>query len=225
VSWGDSQSNCEIPTDPRRVGLERLLVKGHGRESVPCKAYCNLPGRRSEAVYPTLGPRFSHNHWPVQWNSCVHSQHWYGLSKHGFLRARSEGMYYWGYGRRKVLGPFLMRKADQSFITRSPRLGSCGALIDIPVGSVVVPKASIAVTRNLDCDFINGSTEDEPYRISKQVLLSRSLYVVDKFVIRSRSPGSGRRRPPFSCLSITRGHSPSRCEGNHFHRDRECIRG
>jgi uridine phosphorylase len=52
---------------------------------------------------------------------------------------------------------------------RTSRLGSCGALIDVPVGSVVVPKASIAVTRNLDYDFVNGSIEEEPYKTSKQV--------------------------------------------------------
>jgi len=49
------------------------------------------------------------------------------------------------------------------------RLGSCGALIDVPVGSVVIPKASVAVTRNLDYDFVKGSSQEPPYRISKSV--------------------------------------------------------
>lgn len=50
------------------------------------------------------------------------------------------------------------------------RLGSCGAFIDIPVGSVVVPKASVAVTRNVDFDFLSPEDcADPPYRISKPV--------------------------------------------------------
>ncbi|KAJ6483617.1 nucleoside phosphorylase domain-containing protein [Mycena vitilis] len=51
------------------------------------------------------------------------------------------------------------------------RLGSCGSLIDVPVGSVVVPKSSVAVERNLDFDFVNsGDCTEQPYRISKPVL-------------------------------------------------------
>ncbi|OBZ78779.1 hypothetical protein A0H81_00040 [Grifola frondosa] len=49
----------------------------------------------------------------------------------------------------------------------SVRLGSCGALIDVPVGSVVVPRASIAVTRNYDFNFATGLSDEPPYRISK----------------------------------------------------------
>ncbi|KAJ6629394.1 nucleoside phosphorylase domain-containing protein [Mycena sp. CBHHK59/15] len=48
------------------------------------------------------------------------------------------------------------------------RLGSCGALIDVPVGSVVLPTSSVAVERNLDFDFVHPETcAEEPYRISK----------------------------------------------------------
>ncbi|OSD05554.1 purine and uridine phosphorylase [Trametes coccinea BRFM310] len=50
------------------------------------------------------------------------------------------------------------------------RLGSCGGLIDVPVGSVVVPKASIAVTRNYDFDFVTGKSDEPPYKSSKPVL-------------------------------------------------------
>ncbi|KAK0458260.1 uridine phosphorylase [Desarmillaria tabescens] len=50
------------------------------------------------------------------------------------------------------------------------RLGSCGGLIHVPVGTVVVPKACIAVTRNVDFDFVNPEENDDvPYRISKPV--------------------------------------------------------
>lgn len=51
----------------------------------------------------------------------------------------------------------------------TPSLGSCGALIDIPPGSLVVPKACIAINRNWDYDFINGDPTQQPYFITKQV--------------------------------------------------------
>ncbi|KAH0826337.1 purine and uridine phosphorylase [Lanmaoa asiatica] len=53
------------------------------------------------------------------------------------------------------------------------RLGSCGCLTDLPVGSLVLPKASIAVTRNLDFDFANGDPWRVPYSLSKP--LQRAL--------------------------------------------------
>ncbi|KAJ7620951.1 nucleoside phosphorylase domain-containing protein [Roridomyces roridus] len=57
------------------------------------------------------------------------------------------------------------------------RLGSCGSLIDVPVGSVVVPKSSVAVERNLDFDFVNPQESTEkPYRISKPVLADPELH-------------------------------------------------
>jgi len=50
------------------------------------------------------------------------------------------------------------------------RLGSCGALIDVPVGSVVVPRASVAVSRNYDFDFVHPeNSKDQPYFISRPV--------------------------------------------------------
>ena len=50
------------------------------------------------------------------------------------------------------------------------RLGSCGALTDIPVGTVVVPKASVTVTRNVDFDFVNPENcVERAYHISKPV--------------------------------------------------------
>ncbi|KAF8629795.1 hypothetical protein AX17_005574 [Amanita inopinata Kibby_2008] len=57
------------------------------------------------------------------------------------------------------------------------RFGSCGALIDVPVGAVVVPRASVAVTRNVDYDFINSAGSDRPpYMISKPVAADAALY-------------------------------------------------
>jgi uridine phosphorylase len=56
------------------------------------------------------------------------------------------------------------------------RFGSCGGLVpDLPVGSLAVPKAAVAVTRNYDYDFIGEeATENsrdflDAYRISKPV--------------------------------------------------------
>lgn len=59
--------------------------------------------------------------------------------------------------------------SDSVFTHICARLGSCGCLTDLPVGSLVLPKASIAVTRNLDFDFANGDHWRVPYRLSKPV--------------------------------------------------------
>jgi uridine phosphorylase len=40
------------------------------------------------------------------------------------------------------------------------------------VGTVVVPKASIAVNRNYDFDFQNGQSAQSPYKFSKPVSAS-----------------------------------------------------
>jgi len=59
------------------------------------------------------------------------------------------------------------------------RLGSCGGLLDIPVGSVVIPRASIAITRNLDYDFASDETEEadeQPYRLSKPAYPDAELH-------------------------------------------------
>ncbi|KAJ6480275.1 nucleoside phosphorylase domain-containing protein [Mycena sanguinolenta] len=57
------------------------------------------------------------------------------------------------------------------------RLGSCGSLIDVPVGSVVVPKSSVAVERNLDFAFVSPEEcKEQPYRISKSVLADPQLH-------------------------------------------------
>ncbi|KAJ7763127.1 nucleoside phosphorylase domain-containing protein [Mycena maculata] len=60
---------------------------------------------------------------------------------------------------------------------RGRALGSCGSLIDVPVGSVVVPKSSVAVERNLDFDFVNpGECTERPYKISRPVLADPELH-------------------------------------------------
>ncbi|KAF8220001.1 purine and uridine phosphorylase [Tricholoma matsutake] len=56
------------------------------------------------------------------------------------------------------------------------RLGSCGALVDVPVGTVVVPKSSVAVNRNVDFNFLNPADSELAYRISKPVPADPTLY-------------------------------------------------
>jgi len=49
------------------------------------------------------------------------------------------------------------------------RLGSCGCLTDLPVGSLVLPTASVAVTRNFNYDFVEGDPWEVPYHVSRPV--------------------------------------------------------
>ncbi|KAJ2912696.1 hypothetical protein MD484_g7713, partial [Candolleomyces efflorescens] len=57
------------------------------------------------------------------------------------------------------------------------RLGSCGALVDVAVGSVVLPSSSIGITRNYDFDFVNPGNSSEPaYRLTKPVLADAMLH-------------------------------------------------
>ncbi|KAH8827676.1 purine and uridine phosphorylase [Flagelloscypha sp. PMI_526] len=62
------------------------------------------------------------------------------------------------------------------------RIGSCGGLVDVPVGSVTVPKACIAVARNVDFDFgldensDPQATSNVPYTISKPVNADEQLH-------------------------------------------------
>jgi len=71
------------------------------------------------------------------------------------------------------------------------RLGSCGCLTELPVGSVVIPKASIAVTRNYDFDFTTGNSQECPYKISKPVSADPDLHLaVQKAFELARPPHS-----------------------------------
>jgi len=56
------------------------------------------------------------------------------------------------------------------------RLGSCGALLDIPPGSIVVPKACIAINRNWDYDFLSDQNTEKAYIITKPVAADPELY-------------------------------------------------
>ncbi|KAF9020895.1 purine and uridine phosphorylase [Hymenopellis radicata] len=73
------------------------------------------------------------------------------------------------------------------------RLGSCGGLIDVPVGTVVVPKACIAVTRNVDYNFVDpsASSNGKPYWISKPVFADPTFHdVVESALNDSKPEGS-----------------------------------
>ncbi|KAG6827386.1 hypothetical protein H0H92_011984 [Tricholoma furcatifolium] len=71
-------------------------------------------------------------------------------------------------------------------------LGSCGALLDVQVGTIVVPKASVAVTRNLDFNFIDAEDSVESaYRISKPVYADPNLHLeLQKALATARPAGS-----------------------------------
>jgi uridine phosphorylase len=77
-------------------------------------------------------------------------------------------------GRKSQTLPFCSLFAqNMSQAENFPRLGSCGCLIDAPVGTIVVPKACVAIVRNVDFDYANPANSDEPaYRISKPVCLT-----------------------------------------------------
>jgi uridine phosphorylase len=51
--------------------------------------------------------------------------------------------------------------------------GSCGGLVStLPVGSLVVPKSSLGITRNYDFDFLSVGAEEasqDAYHISRPV--------------------------------------------------------
>uniref|UniRef100_A0A0W0F9X7 Nucleoside phosphorylase domain-containing protein n=1 Tax=Moniliophthora roreri TaxID=221103 RepID=A0A0W0F9X7_MONRR len=71
------------------------------------------------------------------------------------------------------------------------RLGSCGCLINAPVGTVVVPKACVAVTRNVDFDFLNPEASQEPpYRISKLVYGDTELHAQLKQSLEAAKPNN-----------------------------------
>lgn len=81
----------------------------------------------------------------------------------------------WRHDRDKVSRLHLIsvpKQFQENSLITAFRLGSCGCLTDLSVGSIVIPKASVAVTRNYDYDFISGSSQESPYRISKPVRLS-----------------------------------------------------
>ncbi|KAG1741620.1 purine and uridine phosphorylase [Suillus lakei] len=78
------------------------------------------------------------------------------------------------------------------------RLGSCGCLTDLPVGSLVLPASSIACTRNVDFDFASCDPWEVPYKLSKPVRIIIAPFA--SFHSRNVNPLSGlsRSRPSYS---------------------------
>jgi len=69
------------------------------------------------------------------------------------------------------------------------RLGSCGALVDVPVGTVVVPRASVAVSRKVDFNFLKPAESNEPpYRISKPVSADPILHLQVENALKAIKP-------------------------------------
>ncbi|KAL5519701.1 hypothetical protein ACEPAG_1361 [Sanghuangporus baumii] len=70
------------------------------------------------------------------------------------------------------------------------RLGSCGGLTDHPVGTLVVPTASVAVRRNYDYDFLNStnSANGPAYQITKPVAADPQLQTFLANKLRSATP-------------------------------------
>lgn len=77
---------------------------------------------------------------------------------------------------------FFVREARECLVGEMVivRYGSCGGLANIPVGSLVIPDACVAITRNWDFDFTNDDSDPEKdkdaYVISKPVGGDRELH-------------------------------------------------
>lgn len=70
------------------------------------------------------------------------------------------------------------------------RLGSCGSLTDLPVGTIVLPASSVACTRNLDFDFTSCDPWEVPYRLSKPVSADPALHIALRDALESTRPPS-----------------------------------
>lgn len=71
------------------------------------------------------------------------------------------------------------------------RLGSCGGLVDVPPGTVVIPTSCVAISRNVDFDFVNPENCDEPaYRISKPVSADAALTEEVRKALEAAKPSS-----------------------------------
>lgn len=163
------RSTARFAPTPRRVRAD------HRRRAVPRRGPRRALRRRAARVPARLRARLHDAHRPLPRRARVRREHRDGPPERGLLRARGARVRARGHGRREVrrrvpsppVPPRARAGADDDDDAR--RLGSCGCLLDVPVGTVVVPRASVAVSRNYDFDFIAGVGDGPPYRISKPV--------------------------------------------------------
>jgi len=71
------------------------------------------------------------------------------------------------------------------------RFGSCGALANLPLGTIAVPKASVTIIRNVDYDFVNSEGYGKPpYIISKPVSADPLLHAtISRAFVELKSQG------------------------------------
>ncbi|EJC98348.1 purine and uridine phosphorylase [Fomitiporia mediterranea MF3/22] len=82
------------------------------------------------------------------------------------------------------------------------RLGSCGGLTDLPVGSLVVPSAGVSVRRNYDYDFLSDNADGQdgsPYQVSKPVAADAELHAFVTNRLKTTTPLD----PPATIVSNT----------------------
>lgn len=82
------------------------------------------------------------------------------------------------------------------------RLGSCGGLTDLPVGSLVVPSAGVSVRRNYDYDFLSDNADGQdgsPYQVSKPVAADAELHAFVTNRLKTTTP----LEPPATIVSNT----------------------
>ncbi|KAL1674315.1 nucleoside phosphorylase domain-containing protein [Schizophyllum commune] len=70
------------------------------------------------------------------------------------------------------------------------RLGSCGGLLDVQPGTVVVPRACVNVWRNVDFDFLNCEEENpkDAYMISKPASADPELHDIVQAALEAAKP-------------------------------------
>jgi len=86
------------------------------------------------------------------------------------------------------------------------RFGSCGCLTDLPVGSIVVPEASVAVTRNLDFDFqstVTPASVHDAYLISRLASADPGLHSMLLKVMTEAKPASAPGRVVGDCVNAS----------------------
>ncbi|KDQ17497.1 hypothetical protein BOTBODRAFT_29676 [Botryobasidium botryosum FD-172 SS1] len=87
------------------------------------------------------------------------------------------------------------------------RLGSCGSILDSAgVGSLVIPRASVAITRNYDFDFNTPPTSEshkDAYRISKPAGADERLHEILGHAMAAARPSGSRSIILSNCVNAS----------------------